>query len=243
MFKLQIKKKWFTLAEVLIVCTVFAVMVVWMILAINRAFVFMDNIKLQVIATNLAREWVEMMYNIRDTNWRKFSGERDKYWLAMQEAGSDESCRFGRTVTWFFYIHQIKDDGSFDPIGPRCPISLESGFDHYYNDVNAYFEKNGGGLGYIDLYLNKQYLYYSWGQMMTGKVQDLLWDDVEFHRVWRVYGVYKKNVDGSLELCDNINCLQDSDPKEMRFCVKVFYRNGHWKHATELCSIMTNFMK
>jgi hypothetical protein len=27
----------------------------------------------------------------------------------------------------------------------------------------------------------------------------------------------------------------------MRFCVKVFYRDGNWKHSSELCGLMTNF--
>ncbi|MDR0651624.1 MAG: hypothetical protein LBG59_09900 [Candidatus Peribacteria bacterium] len=33
------------------------------------------------MAMNLAREGVEMMYTIRDTNWKKWSGERDNYRL------------------------------------------------------------------------------------------------------------------------------------------------------------------
>ena len=61
------RKKWFTLVEVLFVCSVFAIMVVWIILAINRSYTFMNNTRLQVRATNFAREWVEMMFNIRDT--------------------------------------------------------------------------------------------------------------------------------------------------------------------------------
>ena len=64
------KKRGFTLAEVLIVCSIFAVMVIWIIFAINRAFLFMNNTRISVRASNFAREWVEMVYNIRDSNWR-----------------------------------------------------------------------------------------------------------------------------------------------------------------------------
>jgi hypothetical protein len=54
-----------------------------------------------------------------------------------------------------------------------------------------------------------------------------------------VYGVFCKNSSNS---DDTTNCSNDSDPKEMRFCVKVFYR-WNWEHSSELCSIMTNFME
>ena len=42
---------------------------------------------------------------------------------------------------------------------------------------------------------------------------------------------------------NNTACSSDSDPKEMRFCVKVFYEFNGGHHSSELCSIMTNFMK
>ena len=43
----------------------------------------MNNTKVLVRATNFAREGVEMVYNLRDTNRRKYSGEKDKHRLDM----------------------------------------------------------------------------------------------------------------------------------------------------------------
>ena len=68
--------RWFTLVEVILVCTVFAILVSWIIVAISKAFNFMDNTRLSVRATNFAREWVEMMYNIIAIR----SGEGEKTW-------------------------------------------------------------------------------------------------------------------------------------------------------------------
>jgi hypothetical protein len=50
-------------------------------MAVTRANRYVQISKLQVMAMNLAREGVEMMYTIRDTNWKKWSGERDNYRL------------------------------------------------------------------------------------------------------------------------------------------------------------------
>lgn len=82
------KKNAFTLAETLIVASLFAVMVLWIIFWINRAFAFMNNTRVLVRATNFAREWVEMVYNLRDTNRRRCSGDRDRTRLYVW--GSEE---------------------------------------------------------------------------------------------------------------------------------------------------------
>ena len=85
--------------------------------------------------------------------------------------------------------------------------------------------------------------------MATGSLEELLkWNWTEFYRILRVYWIYCKNSQNT----DDQSCLDTSTnlrdtiikaPKEMRFCVKVFYDGIEWKHSTELCSIMTNFME
>jgi hypothetical protein len=42
--------------EVVFVCTVFAMLVSGIILAINRTYIFMNNTKVLIRATNMARE-------------------------------------------------------------------------------------------------------------------------------------------------------------------------------------------
>ncbi len=77
------KFKGFTLIEVVIALSLFAIILVGIIFAVYRAYAYVQASKLQLIATNLTREGVEAVYNIRDTNWRKYSGEKDKNWLKM----------------------------------------------------------------------------------------------------------------------------------------------------------------
>jgi len=64
-----------------------------------------------------------------------------------------------------------------------------------------------------------------------------------FYRVVRVIGLYDKTVGKSAN--DAIDCRIISDcnnanPKELRFCVKVYAVGTHVVFS-ELCSMMTNF--
>ena len=242
---LKSKKHWFTLAEVVIACSIFAIVVVWIIFAINRSFMFMNNTKLSVRAANFAREWVEMMYSIRDTNWRKHSWERDKYWLNLwQTLPWNENRMFTK---WIFVIKEWKEDNNYYLYAEDLWL-LETNLNDFYSDnwfwssdYATYREKTKLNLGW-------KYSYYELNDE-TGEqdekewnVQDaLIWDWLDFYRIVRIFGVYNKNTSSA----DTVLSFEDSKkwiPAEMRFCVKVFYAS-QWKHSSEICGVMTNFME
>lgn len=236
MHRLKGKKNAFTLAETIIVCTIFAIMVVWIILWINRGFLFMNNTKVLVRATNFAREWVEIVYNIRDTNRRKYSGEKDEHrtfaWTGSFQLNS-----------WMYVIREYREDGEDSYFYAEYLTWNSSNLydlDWFFDDDNkSYREKSKITFPWI-------YSYHSWWEMLTWNLEDLLgWKDVEFYRVLRVDGIYCKGDSNPSpnQLVDSSHCYKSSDPKEMRFCVKVFYEYNWWHHSSELCSIMTNFMK
>jgi hypothetical protein len=68
--------------------------------------------------------------------------------------------------------------------------------------------------------------------------------DAKFYRIVRVRGLYNKqngNKDEDIT-CATINnaaCIT-ATPKELRFCVKVWYLFT-FRGSTELCGVMTNF--
>lgn len=248
MYGLRVTKNAFTLAETVIVCSVFAVMVVWIILMINRAYVFMNNTKISVMATNFAREWVEMVYNIRDTNRRKSSWMKDANWAS------------GFYVFWvsnyFFDIKEKKDSNwnstvFLDKIQitnngqEGCKLNIRDE-DEFFNYIDNLIDVcvEGRKIDKIITY-SWTYLYYSGGEVSKGIAQDLFEWDTEFYRIVIIDGFYNK-LNWSRIVPVNLNDeyqLKNWTPVEMRFCVEVFYRN-HWnKHKTELCSIMTNFME
>lgn len=240
----KIKKNWFTMLELIFVCTVFAMLVSWIILAINRTFIFMNNTRVQIRATNLAREWMEMMFNIRDTNRRKCSWKRDQFWLYLGSGSSREgSCN----TDWKLFqkwIYAIKEwTNGDDRFIYAEKLDVDNKDDLFY-DLDWFFSED-------DEILNKArswsivtftwtYTYLSWNDTLIWEIGDLLWNWVEFYRIARVYGIYDKTATESETEAMN---LEDPTPKEMRFCVKVFYKLWVWTHSSELCSIMTNFME
>lgn len=244
---LKFKKSGFTLVEVILACSIFAIVVSWIILAINRSFVFMDNIKLSVRATNLAREWVEMMYNMRDTNRRKHSWGRDKYWLNLWNGNNDIF------VEWIYVLKEKEnnEDGNMY-------LSAEHLSKNWNSTKIGKFYSNDGFWETDETAKNKAKLKFDWQHYSYYELNEetwerdskewdvgdvLVWNWLEFYRIVRVFGVYEKNTDESdvkMNYSTQSEKFTNWTPAEMRFCVKVFYRST-WQHATELCGVITNF--
>ena len=240
MLKLKRKKNAFTLVETLIVASLFAVMVLWIIFWINRAFAFMNNTRVLVRATNFARQWVEMVYNIRDTNRRKNSWERDKYWIHTGTWDADN-----KLTAWIYTIEEwTKEWGTY--IYANKLLDWDD-VDNFY-EINWFFSTaNSEARNKSRIKFPWTYEYYSGGTIATWNMEELLeWSWIEFYRVLRVFWVYSKedNTDPNKTIGGpGQNTDKSWKPEELRFCVKVFYTYNGWHHASELCSIMTNFME
>ena len=250
----EIKKNWFTMLELIFACTVFAMLVSGIVLAINRSYTFMNNTKVQIKATNLAREWVEMMFNIRDTNWRKCSWQKDRFWLYLGSGANTPTRNFEEECdpnwkTFKEWIYAIKEgEVGNDRFIYAEPLSVTN-LDKFYSlDEDWFFASSYDSIrDKTRITFTWEYRYRSWSAEtwaeVTWDIADSLWNGVEFYRIARIYGIYCKTANIPDQPVDTINCNKASDPKEMRFCVKIFYKLGVWIHSSELCSIMTNFME
>lgn len=210
------KKRWFTMVETILSLTIFAIAVSWIILAMNRSYLFINKIKNQIMATNLAREWVEMMYNLRDSNWRKNSGQKDLY---RNNAGGSNNEVIG---DWLYTIWVVSNENDKSII-LKSLNDNDCYTDDWYkkciNDIKVEFTWK---YKYRDVDSEK---------VKEWEIEDLMnW--VEFFRIVKVFRTTTKR-----DKCTDAEC-----PKELQFCVKVFYRDVS-QGAVELCSIMTNFEK
>lgn len=242
LFKLFNKRKnWFTLIELLLVCSVFALLVSGVIIAINRAYSFMNDTKIRVRAANFAREGVEMVFNIRDTNWRRHSWERDSNRLC----NGTENCthKFGE---WLYVLKEWTTDiwDKYFYVDKLSAFTTSDEYEKFYED--RAFRRYTGLYTWAEMQFDWDYNYmeYADGNRVpqVWSIQDLLFNEVDFYRIVRVFGIYKKNTEGSSILA-TVDELKNGTPVEMRFCVKVFYRNGSRNGSSELCSVMTNFME
>ncbi len=231
MLKLKWKKRWFTLAEVIVVCSMFAVIVIWMIFGISKAFVFLNGIRLQVMATNFAREWVEMMYNMRDTNRRKNPWDRD---LHRMDINWED-----KLLPWIYTINQwITWEDSF------VYLEYQTGTLESYTIDNFFSAKNIKIRDASKLSFTGSYSYNSGWTIVTWGMNELMeWFWTEFYRLVRVYGIQEKLGWTINENHASQEWESNWTPVELRFCVIVFYTDNRSKHSKELCSIMTNFLK
>ena len=83
------KKKAFTMMEILIITVVIGVWLISIIAAVSKAKTSINNIKQSVIATQLAKEWIEMVYQIRNTNLLKHKSYKN---YCRLDVNPTESC-------------------------------------------------------------------------------------------------------------------------------------------------------
>lgn len=90
-----------TIIEVLVATLIFAIVVVSTFVAISHAFSSSSNIHHRLQALNMAREGIEAVRNIRDTNWLKYSGDRRGKWMCIDTASTDCGATLGTDPTYF----------------------------------------------------------------------------------------------------------------------------------------------
>lgn len=215
------KKKWFTLMEILVIIIVVSIWIVTVILALNGGNTYLQKSREKIIATNLAREGIEQIINIRNSNRRKNAGKKEETRLKTNPISSD-------TKRFWSGIYLIL-------------IGTNSGQQYFYwSWVSVDFNANSG--------LNNNNKYFSlcqntWGWLAcpTSIPNSIEW---RFFRRVRGLGLYEKNSSDTwwtLIDCPYWTGCNNQNAKEYRFCVVVDYiwQTSVWK--TELCSVLTNF--
>ena len=96
----------FTLIEVLVVVFVLSMGVIVIMQGIHKTTTYISETAQRTIALRLAREGIEGMYNIRNTNWRRRSDSRDKCWLKANPM-VDEGNPGCEDDPWIHYVRGI----------------------------------------------------------------------------------------------------------------------------------------
>ena len=133
------RKLAFTFIEVIIAITVFAIGVLAVLRLITQNLVTLDNTQMHTTATFLAKEWMELVYNMRDSNNLKLLQRDCVMKTDIKDITTDvtigvnhqENVQVNACI-WFFSswtednnILQI----SFDPDAYMHVLSLEAGKD------------------------------------------------------------------------------------------------------------------
>ncbi|EKE28620.1 MAG: hypothetical protein ACD_3C00037G0011 [uncultured bacterium (gcode 4)] len=74
------KRRWNSIAEIIIVITILTFWLVWSYSVLNSGQKLATSTENRIKWTNIAREWIEIVQNIRDSNWIKFSSDYKHCW-------------------------------------------------------------------------------------------------------------------------------------------------------------------
>ena len=242
------KTKSFTMIEVLITTLLISIWLLTVFEVINYAKKINQRVAETTIANQIATEWAEIIYQIRNTNFIKYENAKQKY-IAEECSDSYDDC-----ISQFKTIHNIN----------RCWLALnyeeciESPTTYtgylwtwcYYitniewkNILNEYTDSScetGIMLNEFSICLN------SWTRIPCTWGHDE-WDDESIY--WKYYRsiIWQWVFDMSInetwwQKLENTDILSDKFAQEYRFCSYVSRRSlNNW--SIEICSTMTNFIE
>ncbi len=228
---MKYNKKWFTFIEIIIAITIIGVWLIIIIQALTNSKVYLQKIRQKIIAINLAREGVEQVMNIRNTNRQKRAWEKEIARMKTNPSIDEISEWLENDPRFRSWTYIIK----------TAIISWEQYF--YASWINQNFSINSG-ITWTNLVYSmceKDWIRTPcpW-EIPTSK------EGYFFKRI-KSYWIFKK--ESTNTGWDSIDCINWSFPwcwdetaKEFRFCSIVEYIwNGNG--IVELCSVLTNYEK
>ena len=236
-------KKAFTMMELVVIMFLLTVGFFSIISMLNSGMRFTQIIKAKIIATNLAREGVESMYQIRDTNRRRWSSKRDMCWLKTNPL-LDE-------VDWFSgwsgceNLDELLWSGNYVILNNMI-------WNQKYFTAKRIIWSDLNIKDWIQSWdLNYSLCFWSWEWYTCPWIRYTSWEGRFFRKI---IGKWLFSKDSNTAGGDYLNCTYgsevvwtqdcgDGSAKEYRFCSKVEYENGRWISDVEICSLMTNYLE
>jgi len=220
----------FTIAEILIIIVVISVGLLSVLVVLSNGTKYIQKTRQKVIALNLAREWMEAVYQMRDTNRTRRAGVKDFCWLKTNPLVDEwvASCSNDAWfTTWNYALHRLTTWGQqyFALSGPMLTwVDFANGV-----DVDDVFFSLCQQSGYWDSCMWQSWTTPEW----------LYFRQIEW--IW----LYAKDVAATWWtelLCTGWLSPQcgNERAKEFRFCSKVSYI-GESTGEVKLCGVITNF--
>lgn len=80
---MKFSKKATSIAEAIIITMIISMWVVWVYNIFSNSIKFTTGIENKIQAIQIAKEWIEVIENIRDTNWIIFSSNKENCWKTL----------------------------------------------------------------------------------------------------------------------------------------------------------------
>lgn len=210
---------------------------------LNTGTMYIDRTRQEIVAINLAREWIESVYQIRNTNRKRRWGKKDACWLKVDPlSGNTSACENDPRMWSGNYIVQTKET----PQGQKyffLSWTAEQDMDVSYFDPRE--------MVYAMCYGSGQ-----WQPCPLG-TQDNVVSEGRFFRQIDGLWLYLKNVQQTgwqyIDCQNGIDTYTYTPPptdydcadtvaKEYRFCSIVQYTKQLYGEV-KLCGVLTNFLE
>lgn len=240
-------KKGFTLIELAVWTLLIGIWLTSIVNVLQYATRLTNSSKSEVVAINLAREGIETVFNIRDSNWKMFSSKKDQCRLSSQPDYTNATCedltRLHNQAWWQFYYLKspFKNIAFFTWENILTPTSgALLVVENKWNDAwistwyrMCFFDASGSVSGYWD----------ACNSASNGQF------DTKYGRYYRSIEIKWLYLKWWIPWWTPLTCTKWSDAwcgtsaaKELRFCSRVDYYFGIARRV-ELCSAITNFEK
>ena len=214
----------FTLLEIIVAIAVISVALSTAVYVLNNSTQFLQTTEIKIRNINLAREGIEAIFQIRDTNRMRRSSNINECWLKIDPLVDNDpnGCSNDPWMSSGYYIlEQTKQNQTqyFKLTPILSPIDYTNGIQEDESIVNLCEDKDGR-YACNDTWANTR-------------------------RIVEINNLYKKIWNEVLN-CQNgqsvsgVLCGQN-DAKELQFCVHVGDRRND--SIQTLCSIITNFQQ
>jgi len=228
-------KRWFTIREILVVIVVISVGLLSVVVVLTNGMKYVQKTRQKVVALNLAREWMEAVYQIRDTNRTRRAWVKDECWLKINPMVDEwaEFCSNDLRFTSGSYVLQRLAawwQEYFALTGPFLPINLSGGNLDTDDLVFSLCQESG--------YWNSC----MWEVPMTSEgkyFREIEWRWLYLKDVSVAWWSWIVCTSWTTDYETNTSCWNNA-AKEFRFCSKVVYI-GESTGEVQLCGVITNF--
>lgn len=215
----------FTLLEIIVAIAVISVALSTAVYVLNNSTQFLQTTEIKIKNTNLAREGMEAVFQIRDSNRLRRSGNINQCWLKIDPLTDSDptGCANDPWMYTGYYVltQTTQNQTSYFKLVPiLTPIDYTDGVQENESIAALCEEANNGWHTCNDTWANTR-------------------------RIVEIKNLYDKTNNEILN-CPNgqsvsgISCGQN-DAKELQFCVHVGDRRND--SVQTLCSALTNFQQ
>ncbi len=220
--------KWFTIMEILVTISILAIAFAWIFVVLENSSWLIAQSKIKTQNINISREGIEIIHNIRDTNWTRRSAQKEECRLKIDPLADDDGiCSNDAWMkSWRYTIIQETTSNNQEYFA----LQRLSGVDIKNIDDIVTIAEN--------IQICNQ------GALLTNCDRD---HSNTTLRIIQIKWLYEKNTNiagGELLDCDNgedVLCGWPN-PKELVFCAHTYNIKEDITQTT-LCSAITNFAK